>query len=70
MPNYDTQTVNSPITGKDENVYSLIDRCGMAVLVNQVGLLYSSKLFCSNFMDDMLVSIICSHHFLSLVAED
>jgi vacuolar protein sorting-associated protein 13A/C len=35
-PNYDSEIKNSPITEKDENVYSLIDRCGMAVLVNQV----------------------------------
>lgn len=35
-PNFDHQTMNSPIANKDENVYSLIDRCGMAVLVNQV----------------------------------
>ncbi|KAI5415494.1 hypothetical protein KIW84_040789 [Lathyrus oleraceus] len=35
-PNYDGQIVNSPITDKDGNVYSLIDRCGMAVLVNQI----------------------------------
>lgn len=33
---YDGQIMNSPIANKDENVYSLIDRCGMAVLVNQV----------------------------------
>ncbi|KAJ1418687.1 VPS13, repeated coiled region [Sesbania bispinosa] len=35
-PNYESQTTNSPIAQKDENVYSLIDRCGMAVLVNQI----------------------------------
>lgn len=42
-PNYDSQIMNSPVAEKDENVYSLIDRCGMAVLVNQVCLLYSSN---------------------------
>ncbi|XP_061360270.1 uncharacterized protein LOC133304277 isoform X2 [Gastrolobium bilobum] len=36
MPDYDSQILNSPITEKVENVYSLIDRCGMAVLVNQI----------------------------------
>ncbi|KAK7264763.1 hypothetical protein RJT34_32373 [Clitoria ternatea] len=35
-PTYDSQIMNSPISKKDENVYSLIDRCGMAVLVNQI----------------------------------
>lgn len=35
-PNFDNQIMNSPIANKDENVYSLIDRCGMAVLVNQI----------------------------------
>lgn len=38
-PNYDSQIMNSPIDKEVENVYSLIDRCGMAVLVNQVCLL-------------------------------
>ncbi|XP_019418850.1 PREDICTED: uncharacterized protein LOC109329610 isoform X2 [Lupinus angustifolius] len=35
-PNYDSQMINSPIAEIVENVYSLIDRCGMAVLVNQI----------------------------------
>ena len=35
-PMYESQVLNSPIGKKDENVYYLIDRCGMAVLVNQV----------------------------------
>ncbi|KAK7363427.1 hypothetical protein VNO77_05570 [Canavalia gladiata] len=35
-PNYDIQIMNSPVAKKDENVYSLIERCGMAVLVNQI----------------------------------
>lgn len=61
-PNYDGQIVNSPITDKDGNVYSLIDRCGMAVLVNQVCLSCSSKLFYCHFLDDLLVSIFCSYH--------
>ncbi|XP_027330645.1 uncharacterized protein LOC113846496 isoform X2 [Abrus precatorius] len=33
---YDSQIMNFPVAKKDENVYSLIDRCGMAVLVNQI----------------------------------
>ncbi|KAH1088253.1 hypothetical protein AAZX31_07G215500 [Glycine max] len=32
----DSQVMNSPIAKKDENAYYLIDRCGMAVLVNQI----------------------------------
>jgi len=32
----DSEVLNSPIAKNDENVYHLIDRCGMAVLVNQV----------------------------------
>lgn len=35
-PNYDSQIMNSPSAKEVDNVYSLIDRCGMAVLVNQV----------------------------------
>ncbi|KEH32375.1 calcium-dependent lipid-binding-like protein [Medicago truncatula] len=35
-PNYDSQIMNSSTTQKEENVYSLLDRCGMAVLVNQI----------------------------------
>ncbi|XP_020230235.1 uncharacterized protein LOC109811016 [Cajanus cajan] len=35
-PSYDSQIMNSPISEKYENVYYLIDRCGMAVLVNKV----------------------------------
>ncbi|KAK7348007.1 hypothetical protein VNO80_22555 [Phaseolus coccineus] len=35
-PIYESQVLNSPIGKKDENVYYLIDRCGMAVLVNQI----------------------------------
>lgn len=41
-PSYDGQTTNSPIARKDESVYYLIDRCGMAVLVNQVCFLYTN----------------------------
>ncbi|XP_019431159.1 PREDICTED: uncharacterized protein LOC109338390 isoform X1 [Lupinus angustifolius] len=35
-PNHDSQMMSSPIVDKIENVYSLIDRCGMAVLFNQI----------------------------------
>ncbi|XP_020230234.1 uncharacterized protein LOC109811015 [Cajanus cajan] len=35
-PSYDSQIMNSPISEKYENVYYLIDRCGMAVLVNKI----------------------------------
>ncbi|KAK7291737.1 hypothetical protein RIF29_07114 [Crotalaria pallida] len=35
-PNFNSQVMNSHIAEKVENVYSLIDRCGMAVLVNQI----------------------------------
>ncbi|KAE9602547.1 putative vacuolar protein sorting-associated protein [Lupinus albus] len=35
-PNYDSQMMSSPIVDKIENVYSLIDRCGVAVLFNQI----------------------------------
>lgn len=38
----DSQVMNSPIAKKDENAYYLIDRCGMAVLVNQVCFLYTN----------------------------
>lgn len=35
-PINDSQVLNSYIAKNDENVLHLIDRCGMAVLVNQV----------------------------------
>ncbi|CAJ1940747.1 unnamed protein product [Sphenostylis stenocarpa] len=35
-PNFDSQIMSSPIGNKDENMCYLIDRCGMAVLVNQI----------------------------------
>lgn len=56
-PNYDSQIMNSSNTQKEENVYSLLDRCGMAVLVNQVCLSYSFKLFYNHCLRDTLVSI-------------
>ncbi|KAJ7955294.1 calcium-dependent lipid-binding family protein [Quillaja saponaria] len=36
IPNYDSELIMSPIVGEDENFYSLIERCGMVVLVDQI----------------------------------
>lgn len=38
VPNYDSNPIIPPIPEKVDNFYSLIDRCGMAVLVDQVTL--------------------------------
>ncbi|RYR15608.1 hypothetical protein Ahy_B04g072462 [Arachis hypogaea] len=35
-PTHDSQIISSPWAKEADNVYSVIDRCGMAVLVNQV----------------------------------
>ncbi|MED6115945.1 hypothetical protein PIB30_095545, partial [Stylosanthes scabra] len=35
-PTYDSQIISSPQAKEADNAYSLIDRCGMAVLVNQI----------------------------------
>jgi len=65
-PNYDSQIMNSSTTEKEENVYSLLDRCGMAVLVNQVCLSYSFKLFYNYCLYDTLgrehISFLTSYH--------
>ncbi|KAL5541456.1 hypothetical protein UlMin_009166 [Ulmus minor] len=36
VPSYDKQPIESPTPEKIDNFYSLIDRCGMAVLVDQI----------------------------------
>ncbi|XP_025633027.1 uncharacterized protein [Arachis hypogaea] len=35
-PTHDSQIISSPWAKEADNVYSVIDRCGMAVLVNQI----------------------------------
>ncbi|RYR23727.1 hypothetical protein Ahy_B02g057216 [Arachis hypogaea] len=59
---HDSQIISSPRAKEADNVYSVIDRCGMAVLVNQVCLSCTYQncttvMICIAF----LLSIICSY---------
>ncbi|RYQ84331.1 hypothetical protein Ahy_B10g103520 [Arachis hypogaea] len=61
-PTHDSQIISSPWAKEADNVYSVIDRCGMAVLVNQVCLSCTYQncttvMICIAF----LLSIICSY---------